>query len=195
MENNIMPNRLIVTGLDDNGKSSVISDRHVEARTAAAVPGYGWHRLWSWDEVPNVPNSGIEPEGPNHFPPPGGVRFIVFTVPPGSVTAPADLDMDVGALELEEKFPGRAAHMESHQTGLHTTATIDFIYVVEGEIWLELDDGHEIHLNTGDSLVQNGVRHAWRNYGTKPCRLVVTILGASKGCSLPGAKLNEVIIA
>jgi quercetin dioxygenase-like cupin family protein len=71
--------------------------------------------------------------------------------------------------------------MESHQTGLHTTATIDFIYVAEGEIWLELDDKKEIHLKTGDSLVQNGVRHAWRNHGTKPCTLVVTIVGADKG--------------
>ena len=41
---------------------------------------------------------------------------------------------------LEEKFPGRAAHMESDQTGLHTTATIDLIYILSGEVSLELDD-------------------------------------------------------
>jgi len=181
MENNILEKRLIVTGLDAEGKSSVISDRQLDARTAAAVPGYGWHRLWSWDETPTVPNDGFEPTGPDHFPAAGGVRFIVFTVPPGTVTAPADLDMDAAKQELEEKFPGRAAHMESHQTGLHTTTTIDFIYVADGEIWLELDDQQEVHLKTGDSLVQNGVRHAWRNHGTKPCSLVVTIVGANKG--------------
>ncbi|MEP7075046.1 MAG: cupin domain-containing protein [Acidobacteriota bacterium] len=181
MENNILAKRLIVTGLTANGKSSVISDSQIDARTAAAVPGYGWHRLWSWDEVPMVPNSGVEPEGPDHFPAPGGVRFIAFTVPPGTVAGPEDLDSEASAAELETKFPGRAAHMESHQTGLHTTATIDFIYVATGEIWLELDDGHEVHLRTGDSLVQNGVRHAWRNHGSKPCTLVVTIVGADKG--------------
>lgn len=179
MENYIPAKRLIITGLDADGKSSLISDRRINARTAAAVPGYGWHRLWSWDNVPKVPNSGIESDGPDHFPPPGGVRFIVFTVPPGTVTAPSDLGMETTKQELEQKFPGRAAHMESHQTGLHTTATIDFIYVVEGEIWLELDDKQEIHLKTGDSLVQNGVRHAWRNHGTKPCTMVVTIVGAN----------------
>jgi len=180
MENSISAKRLIVTGLDVNEKSSVISDRSVEARTAAAVPGYGWHRLWSWDKAPSVPNSGIEPEGSDHFPPPGGVRFIVFTVPPSAGAVPVDLDMEAAAAELEQKFPGRAAHMESHQTGLHTTATIDFIYVATGEIWLELDDGKEIHLKTGDTLVQNGVRHAWRNHGSKPCTLVVTIVGANR---------------
>ncbi len=180
MKNEIPAKRLIVTGLNADGKSSVISDREINARTAAAVPGYGWHRLWSWDNIPGVPNSGVEPDGPDHFPPPDGVRFIVFTVPPGTVTAQADLDMESAKLELEEKFPGRATHMESHQTGLHTTATIDFIYVAHGEIWLELDDKQEIHLKTGDSLVQNGVRHAWRNHSTKPCTMVVTIVGANK---------------
>lgn len=180
MENNIPAKRRIVTGLDANGKSSVISDLEVDARTAAAVPGYGWHRLWSWDETPLVPNDGTEPHGPDHFPPFGGVRFIAFTVPPGSVAAPSDLDQDAAMRELEEKFPGRAAHMESHQTGLHTTATIDFIYVADGEIWLELDDKQEVHLETGDTLIQNGVRHAWRNHGAKPCTLIVTIVGANK---------------
>jgi len=180
MENNISAKRLIVTGSDHDGKSSVISDSLIEARTAAAVPGYGWHRLWSWDNIPDVPNSGVEPDGPAHFPPPGGVRFIAFTVPPGTVKAPDDLDKEAALHELEQKFPGRAAHMESHQTGLHTTATIDFIYVADGEIWLELDDKKEIHLKTGDSLVQNGVRHAWRNHSDLPCTLVVTIVGASK---------------
>jgi len=181
MDNNISAKRLIVTGLDANGKSSVISDRSVDARTAPAVRGYGWHRLWSWDTAPEVPNNGVEPDGPAHFPAPGGVRFIVFTVPPSTVVAPDDLDLEAARFELEEKFPGRAAHMENHQTGLHTTATIDFIYVADGEISLELDDGQEVHLKTGDTLVQNGVRHAWRNRSSKPCTLVVTIIGASKG--------------
>ena len=181
MGNNISAKRLIVTGLDVHGKSAVISDRSVEARTAAAVPGYGWHRLWSWDETPTVPNSGVEPAGPNHFPAPGGVRFIVFTVPPSTVATPDDLDTEAARIELEEKFPGRLAHMEDHQTGLHTTATIDFIYVADGEISLELDDHHEVHLKTGDTLVQNGVRHAWRNHSSKPCTLIVTIFGAERG--------------
>lgn len=180
MANDIRERRLIVTGVNAEGKSSFISDTEIDARKSAAMPGYGWHRLWSWDETPTVPNDGGEPIGPDHFPAPGAVRFIVFTVPPGTVKAPEDFDFEAAKPELEEKFPGRAAHMESHQTGLHTTATIDFIYVADGEIWLELDDKQEIHLKTGDSLVQNGVRHAWRNHGTKPCSLVVTILGANK---------------
>jgi quercetin dioxygenase-like cupin family protein len=81
--------------------------------------------------------------------------------------------------ELEQKFPGRAAHMESHQAGLHTTATVDYLYIISGEIWLELDDGQDVHLRTGDTIIQNGTRHAWRNHGTEPCTMVVTIVGAN----------------
>src|SRR6476659_6098398 len=87
MENEIKDTRLIVTGLNAAGKSAVASDGPIAARTAAAVPGYGWHRLWSWDATPAVPNSGVEPGGPDHFPAPDGVRFIVFTIPPGTVKA------------------------------------------------------------------------------------------------------------
>jgi quercetin dioxygenase-like cupin family protein len=34
--------------------------------------------------------------------------------------------------------------------------------VISGRIWLELDDS-ELELKGGDVLVQNGVRHRWRN--------------------------------
>lgn len=174
----IRSRRLVVTGVNSAGKSVVAGDSFIEARVAEAVPEYGWHRLWSMETVPLAPNNGKEPGGPSHFPAPGGIRYIAFTVPPGSVKAPQDLDMTAALAEMEEKFPGRAAFMESHQTGLHTTSTIDLVYVAEGEIWLELDDNKEVHLIAGDSLIQNGTRHAWRNHGSRPCTLIVTILGA-----------------
>jgi quercetin dioxygenase-like cupin family protein len=63
---------------------------------------------------------------------------------------------------------------------MHTTDTIDFELVVSGEVWLELDDGKEVHLRAGDTVVQNGTRHAWRNKSTEPCRLVVFLAGANR---------------
>jgi uncharacterized cupin superfamily protein len=171
--------RRVVTGLDEQGRSVVISDAAVPPLTARAVPGYAWHRLWSFDEPPVVPNDGRPMHAPAHFPPPDGIRFIVFTVPPRATAAAESVDPEA-ARELEEKFPGRAAHMESDQTGLHTTVTIDLIYILSGEVSLELDDGMEVHLAAGDTVVQNGVRHAWRNYSDRPCSLVACILGARK---------------
>ncbi len=172
--------RRVVTGVDEQGRSVVVSDSTVSPLTARAVPGYAWHRLWSLDERPLVPNDGRPAPAPAHFPLLDGVRFIVFTVPPHE-TAPAEiLDSETAARELEENFPGRAAHMESDQTGLHTTATVDLIYILSGEVWLELDDEKEVHLRSGETVVQNGVRHAWRNRSDRPCSLVACLLGARK---------------
>jgi hypothetical protein len=171
--------RRVVTGVDEQGRSVVISDSAVSPLTARAVPGYAWHRLWSFDEPPVVPNDGRPMHAPAHFPPADGVRFIVFTVPPRTTAAAESVDPEA-ARELEEKFPGRAAHMEKDQTGLHTTVTIDLIYTRSGVVSLELDDVMEVHRRAGDTVVQNGVRHAWRNHSDRPCSLVACILGARK---------------
>ena len=86
--------------------------------------------------------------------------------------------MPTAFAEMEEKLPGLAGHMEPDAPGMHTTATIDFEVVLDGEVWLELDDGVEVHLKPGDCVVQNGTRHAWRNRGSVPARLAVFIVGA-----------------
>ena len=50
--------------------------------------------------------------------------------------------------------------------------------VIEGEVWLELADGVEVRLRPGDSVVQNGTAHAWRNHGTLTARVGVVAIGA-----------------
>jgi quercetin dioxygenase-like cupin family protein len=93
---------------------------------------------------------------------------------------PKNLDMQRAMAEIEEKLPGVAAHLEADNPGMHTTDTIDFEYVLSGEVWLELDDGKEVHLKAGDTVVQNGTRHAWRNKHTEPCRLAFCLIGARR---------------
>ena len=90
--------------------------------------------------------------------------------------------MDFEALleELDEKFPGAAKYMERDHPGMHTTDTIDFEYIISGEIWLELDDGKEVHIRAGDTVIQNGTRHAWHNRGSEPCRMVICLIGAHR---------------
>ena len=62
---------------------------------------------------------------------------------------------------------------------MHTTDTIDFEVVLEGTVVLELDDGAEVTLRPGDTVVQNGTRHRWRNGGDTPARFAYVICGAS----------------
>jgi mannose-6-phosphate isomerase-like protein (cupin superfamily) len=89
-----------------------------------------------------------------------------------------DLDIEAALAAFEESLPGLAAHLEPDNPGMHTTATVDYEYIVSGSVVLELDDGVEVELHAGDTVVQNGTRHAWRNRTDEPCLLVVVLIGA-----------------
>jgi mannose-6-phosphate isomerase-like protein (cupin superfamily) len=172
--------RRVVTGHTPDGKATVASDTDVDAITIGMLPGAEFHRLWGSDATPTFPDAGSPRSARAYFPPVGGFRFGVFTIGPDSVTMPKDLDMQLAMTELEEKLPGLAAHLEADNPGMHRSDTIDFEYVIAGEVWLELDDGQEVHLRAGDTVVQNGTRHAWRNKSPEPCRVVFFLVGANR---------------
>ena len=113
-----------------------------------------------------------------YFPPIGGFRFKMFSLPPAGQDLPPDLDIGAALTELETLLPGLASHMEPDDPGMHTTSTIDFEVVLDGEVELELDDGARVRLGPGDTVVQNGTRHRWSNPGSVPVRLAVFICGA-----------------
>jgi mannose-6-phosphate isomerase-like protein (cupin superfamily) len=170
--------RRVVTGHNPSGKAVFTSDSLVDATTAELMPGMEIHNLWGGDRTPSFPDDGKMPPHVTYFPPVGGFRFGMFTVPPQSHVGPAIENPERAAAELEAKLPGLASYMEPDAPGMHTTDTLDFEVVLEGEVWLELDDGAEVHLRAGDTVVQNGTRHAWRNKGTVPARLAIFIVGA-----------------
>ncbi|HXQ76434.1 MAG TPA: cupin domain-containing protein [Acidimicrobiales bacterium] len=170
--------RRVVTGQTDDGTSVVVSDEGVEPVTVSLLPGTQFHRLWGANTPPTLPTGGTPPDQSGYFPPPGGYRFGFFTLGPDAVTLPEDLDLGAALAELDENLPGLATVMEPDHPGMHTTDTVDLDLVVSGEVWLELDDGAEVHLRAGDCVVQNGTRHAWHNRTSEPAVLFVTLLGA-----------------
>ena len=170
--------RRVVTGHTSDGMATFADDSEVEAITFETLPGLEFHRLWGADETVTFPDDGSPPSFPSYFPPVNGFRFGLFTVAPMSTREGRDGEAILK--EMEEKVPGLAEHMEPDNPGMHTTDTIDFEYVISGEVWLELDNGEEVHLKAGDTVVQNGTRHAWRNKSSEPCRLVVCLIGANR---------------
>jgi mannose-6-phosphate isomerase-like protein (cupin superfamily) len=173
--------RRVVTGHDADGKAVFASDELVAPLTMTMLPGSEFHRLWGGEEAPTFPDDGRQPDQPTYFPGVGGFRFGLFSVPPHTTVPAADVaDMDAALAEVEEKMPGLLGHMEPDAPGMHTTDTIDFEYVISGSVTLELDDGAEVLLKAGDTVVQNGTRHAWRNNGSETCRLAVFIVGAHR---------------
>lgn len=170
--------RRVVTGHDADGKAVFVDDAVVDPITLALVPETEFYRLWGSDEKASFPDEGAEPVAPTYFPGPNGFRFGVFTVAPDSAVFTEDLDIEAALVEMEGKLPGMAEHMEPENPGMHTTATIDYEYVVSGRVVLELDDGATRELGPGDTVVQNGTRHAWRNPYEEPCVLVVVLIAA-----------------
>jgi mannose-6-phosphate isomerase-like protein (cupin superfamily) len=172
--------RRVVTGHDRDGKAVFASDEPVDPLTLALLPGTEFHRLWGADHAPTFPDEGGPTAQPSYFPPVGGYRFGFFTIPAGTASAPADLDLQAALAETEEKLPGLLAYMEPDSPGMHTTDTIDFEVVLSGEVILELDDGAEKVPRPGDTVVQNGTRHRWGNRGTEPAVLAVFLIGAHR---------------
>ena len=60
---------------------------------------------------------------------------------------------------------------------MHTTATIDYIVLLSGEITLVLDDGEPIKSKPFDAVVQRATNHAWMNTGREPALLVAVMVG------------------
>ena len=172
--------RRVVTGHDAGGKAVFASDEQVEPVTLGLMPGSEFHRLWGGDQAPTFPDDGAPPAQPTYFPPVGGFRFGMFTIPGAAAghEAPQVDDIAAAMAEIDEKLPGMMRYMEPDDPGMHTTDTIDFEVILSGSCVLELDDGASVTLHAGDTVVQNGTRHAWRNNGTETARLAVFICGA-----------------
>lgn len=170
--------RRVVTGKNAEGKSVFVSDTEVTPFAPAITPGAEFHTIWGSDVVTQLPQDGTMPAFTRWFPPPGGYRVGLFTVAPANAPAPHVADPAASMAEFEQQLPGLLGHMEPDHPGMHTTQTIDVELVISGEVWLELDDGAEVRLGPGDTVVQNGTRHAWRNKSNEPCQLLVVLVGA-----------------
>jgi mannose-6-phosphate isomerase-like protein (cupin superfamily) len=172
--------RRVVTGHDASGKSVFVSDEKVAPQSHT-----GFHRLWGGDETPQFPDDGSMPVNHMHFSPIGGFRFGMFSLPPDSV-AGSDIDAAAGLADIEAEAPGLLRYMDLSEPGMHTTDTIDFAVVLDGTVVLESDDGAQVTLNPGDTVVQNGTRHRWTNPGDTTARVAVFICGASHA-TVPGS--------
>jgi quercetin dioxygenase-like cupin family protein len=75
-------------------------------------------------------------------------------------------------------LPGLADTFERDGSKMHVTQTVDYAILLDGELWLELDDGETVHLSADDVVVQQATRHGWRNKGEHPATIAFVMLGA-----------------
>ena len=176
--------RLIVTS-DRDGKSTVGLDKPLPSTPFASVPGFDPVLIWGTAAAPSVPWDGrnVADGRKSVLPDIGETRLMMVTFPPNSVMMSSDFDPAAAGAEYMSRLPGLAERFEPESPGMHTTDTVDYGILMEGEISLELDDGKVVALKPGDVVVQNGTRHAWRNGGTRPATLIFVLIGANRSAT------------
>ncbi|KAJ6569275.1 hypothetical protein B0H19DRAFT_1232162 [Mycena capillaripes] len=73
---------------------------------------------------------------------------------------------------------------------LHRTVSIDYAVVFKGTVILELEEGERVILNEGDTVVQRGTMHTWRNETTEWAKVYFVMLDA-KPIEIDGKPLKE----
>lgn len=148
--------RRIVTGTRDN--RSVIESDQVVANVSEDIPGLIISDLWNTGESPAslswekpIPNTAM-PNTPTR-----GTYFRYVQIPP-------DKDINISPKQGQP-------HPLMHQT-----ATLDYIVILSGEVYLVLDD-QETLLKPGDIVIQRGTNHAWSNRSEQACIQLAVLIG------------------
>ena len=139
----------VITGHDDDGHSIFRSTD--EFLPTVESPVVDWFEAWATyrdDEVPidASPATSRDRYSERHptFPAAGETFFRVLEF------HPTDWAPDPESIaRLAESLPGLAEHMEPEDPGMHTTDSVDFGVILEGEITLELDEGKQERLRAG----------------------------------------------
>jgi hypothetical protein len=174
--------RRVVTGIRA-GKSVIVSDSAApNSHLHLATPGLMSAVVWTTAAVPQLSKDAHEPAPPGvRIPPqPGATTLLIVRFPPDAVMADPRFDPDAAGTEYMEHLPGLAELFEHEYPGMHTTDSLDYDIVLYGDIWLELDDGVQTHLSTGDIAVQCGTRHAWRNKSNRSTTMAFVLIGARR---------------
>lgn len=166
--------RMVVTGHDKDGRSRVASDTVVAGAELPGSPGFHGSTLWGSDTEMHYPDQGQKPKFTEYFPPRNGTRLVEIFMPAGATFTQSDT-IDTEA--LTQAAPGLAETLSSDQPGMHRTATMDFVVILEGRCMLQLDI-ETVELNAGDVLIESGTMHAWSNPFDAPCKFIAAIVGA-----------------
>ena len=169
------PIRRVVTGHDENGKAVVIMDGPAtNVVTSEHRPG-GRTNIWRTTSMPACYGGDRDEAAANvKFtlePLPGGTNFRISEYPPETE---ADRNIDAskafGEVGAAHKLVGGARH-----PFMHSTDTVDYAIVLEGEITMLLDD-EDVVLKAGDVCIQRGTNHAWANRSDKLCRIAFILI-------------------
>jgi mannose-6-phosphate isomerase-like protein (cupin superfamily) len=167
--------RRVVTGLDESGKSTIVSDGATPVRVA--TPGFTVCDIWT---VENLPTPVLSEDGTTGEvlldPPPSGFIYRITTFPPDSEW---DAATEYGSSLEAMSGADAVAESDGDVVGLHQTDTVDIVTILSGELYAVTETGETL-LKPGDSMVQRGTVHTWSNRGDVPCMKVAVQMGGKR---------------
>jgi hypothetical protein len=163
--------RRFVTAENTDGTAHVQMDVPVPDTDTVGSPAMV---LWGWDAMPTLP-IGPDQIGPEHtdralFPPTGGASVNLVVFPPAGEEMGSAAEEDVANAGMVNEGGGN----------MHRTDTIDFLFVLEGEVVLLHPGADELTLRAGDFFVQNGAIHEWQNRRPEPCVMACLVLSTPR---------------
>lgn len=144
--------RKVIMGHDASGRTIVASDAPAVTHAAGGASGMVVYDLWETFAAPTpIPPLEKDPsDRPLDFRMPEiGVRVRIAEIPPAGDRAPF----------------------------MHRTESIETVLVLRGEMTMLIDDGEEVVLRAGDTLIQRATNHAWVNRGPESCRILFVMIG------------------
>lgn len=173
--------RLVVGTVD--GRSVVLNDGLVpRSHDYEHVPGFSTALVWATtasEQLSTGKDEAISLSS-SFVPGPGETRLEIVTFPPDSIFAHPDFSHQAAFAEQQEHLTGMVDHFDPDRPGMHSTPSVDYGIVLEGTIWLELDDGVTVKLEKHNVIIQQGNIHAWRNQGDVPATLAFVLVGTNK---------------
>ena len=161
--------RRVVTGIDQENGDGFSSDSPAPFSKESEILG-GWAvDIWEMTTLPPGVMDDGEPNRGTVFPPAGGLVFRMVKLPPESALRANP--------EEATAYMGGPIDLDSDDYGMHRSDTVDLIIIMSGEVWAGMGNGDETLLKPGDTLIQRGTVHTWRNRGSEPCVMAAVLVG------------------
>jgi hypothetical protein len=160
----IRPIRRIITGDDAAGRSTILQDApSPHAMNMAGIDNFGVTDVWKTFGAPADLASDMDPCGSpiTLAPPRNGTVFRIVEFPPDAAYL-GTWNRHEAFASLGESGASAIDSSLSRHEGMHRTQTVDYAFVISGEIWAVLDTA-EVLMRAGDVLIQRGTNHAWSN--------------------------------
>lgn len=175
--------RRVVTAIDADGRSYIAEDGTSPAEFVLPGSTYRSTNMWRTHAAPGAigaPDDIAEHRGV--LPPSRGTVLRVIDFPPIGDATPEQRAAMVKAV-FAALYPDADHHEGSARSAsMHTTDTVDYAIVLQGEIVAVMDRDETI-LRAGDILIQRGTPHGWENRSDHVARIAFVLIDAVRSAA------------